>query len=359
MKKRFWSHTLPISALGLYLMLIFVLQWLEKDAESGSIKDIFDAAWFSIVTLTTVGYGDYYPVTNGGKVIGLIMVLCSLGLMGYIVGNLSTKISRYMEKKKLGLLGTKFENHVVIIGWDDFGREVANNIVQANHKVAIVTNQKDNIDLIKDLYHDNENVFALFADFENYEALENVNIKKANCIFLNLKDDTEVLVYMLNLKNQYPHQEIVVSLNNSRLKDTFKNAGVTYVISKNDIASKLVASFIFEPEVAAFTEDIMATAVHFKNDFDMQQFRVIKGNPYISKDCLHVFMDMKKRYDCIFMGLGKHEGEGWKLYKNPSEEVSVELGDYIIVVSNIESKDKIEADFGVEEGKTAADLVHH
>lgn len=334
-----------------FILLVYLLQLFEREKDGASIQSLGDAAWFAIVTLTTVGYGDYYPVTIGGKIIGLILVLCSLGLIGYIIGNLSNRINEYIEHKKLGLLGTKMERHIVIIGWDEFARLVTVQIVNAGHKVAIVTNNKNDIDLIRDLYHDPNQVFTLFADYHNIEALETVNIQKCSCIFLNLKDDTEILVYTLNIKRKYPDKEVVVPLNNSDLKDTFHAAGVTYVISKNDIASKLIASFIYEPEVATFTEDIMASAVHPVNDFDMQQFRVIEGNPYIDRDCLFVFMDMKTRYDAIFMGLSKLENDHWILYKNPPNEMVVNKEDYIIMVSNIEARTKVEKDFGVEEGK--------
>ena len=251
----------------------------------------------------------------------------------------------------MGLLGTKMEKHIIIVGWDEFARLVTIQIVNAGHKVAVITNDKNDIDLIRDLYPDPTQVFTLFADLHNLDALKTVNVNEASCLFLNLTDDTEILVHTLNVQRQYPNKEIVVPLNNQDLKETFHSAGVKYVISKNDIASKLVASFIYEPEVAAFTEDIMASAVHPTNDFDMQQFRVIEGNPYLGKDCSHIFLDMKKRYDAIFMGLGKFKDGRWALLKNPAGDVLVQKEDYIIMVSNIAARTKVENDFGVEEGK--------
>lgn len=324
---------------------------MESGNDDASILSIGDAVWYSLVTITSVGYGDYYPVTTGGKFLGAILVLCSVGLFGYIVGSLGNRVTRYREKKRLGLLGTKMEKHIVIVGWDDFARLVTVQIVNAGHKVAIITNNKNDIDLIRDLYPDPTEVFTLFADLHNLDALKTVNVDDSSCLFLNLTDDTEILVHTLNVQRQYPNKEIVVPLNNQDLKETFHTAGVKYVISKNDIASKLVASFIYEPEVAAFTEDIMASAVHPTNDFDMQQFRVVEGNPYLGKDCGYIFMDMKTRYDAIFMGLGKFKDGRWDLLKNPTVDVKVEKEDYIIMVSNIEARDKVEADFGVEEGK--------
>ncbi len=338
-------------ALGFYVMLMLLLSYLESHAKGASIKGLGDAIWYSVVTLTTVGYGDYYPITTGGKIIGFILLLGSVGVIGYIIGNISNTANQYMEDKKLGLNGTKFKNHTIIIGWNDFGRLVANQLLNANSKVAIVTNNKNNVDSINGIYPDNKNVFVLFADYHNMESLNKVNIDKAASIFINFNDDTETLVYMLNIKNVHPEKSLIVTINNSNLKNTFHNAGVDYIVSKNDLSSKLVASFIYEPEVAAFTEDIMEAAVHPTLDFDMQQFLVLESNPYKDKDCVFVFMNMKKKYDAIFMGAVKQQKGKWILYKNPSEETIIRKGDYIILVSNIEARLKVEADFGVEEGK--------
>ena len=98
-----------------YLLIITALTFAEKDAEGSNIKSFMDAVWYSIVTLTTVGYGDFYPVTPIGKIIGLTIIIASLGLLGYLIGGISNIIRNYMEKKKDGFYGTKFENHFVIV----------------------------------------------------------------------------------------------------------------------------------------------------------------------------------------------------------------------------------------------------
>lgn len=349
-KKQKIGIATPI-AIGAYLFLITALVQFEQTDPNASIKTWFDGAWYSIVTLTTVGYGDFYPITTGGRIIGLILVLGSVGIFGYIIGKISNRATLYMEQKKLGLNGTKFSGHTIIIGWDEFGRLVSNQLLTVNSQIAIVTNNKNDVDLIRDVYPETDKVFILFADFHNLEALKTANIQEANSVFLNFKDDSETLVYLLNLRNAHPQQNIIVSINNNDLRNTFRTAGVDYMVSKNDLAAKLVASFIFEPEVAEFTEDIMEAAVHPTRDFDMQQFQVIEKNPFRDKDCMYTFMHMKQKYDAIFMGVVKFQRGKWELLKNPSEETIIRKGDYIIVVSNIEARDLIEKDFGVDEGK--------
>lgn len=70
------------------LVLSALLCMVESSAEGASITSIGDALWYMIVTLTTVGYGDLYPVTLWGKLIGIIFVLSSMGLLGFLLASI-------------------------------------------------------------------------------------------------------------------------------------------------------------------------------------------------------------------------------------------------------------------------------
>ncbi|GLT15108.1 ion transporter [Vibrio algivorus] len=64
---------------------IFMLMF-ERDAINSNIHTAGDALWWSLVTISTVGYGDYYPVTFGGKVLATAMIICGVGIFGMISG---------------------------------------------------------------------------------------------------------------------------------------------------------------------------------------------------------------------------------------------------------------------------------
>ena len=59
---------------------------LEKDSPDRNIKTPSDALWWSVVTLTTVGYGDRYPVTDGGRIVAAILMTAGVGLFGTFTG---------------------------------------------------------------------------------------------------------------------------------------------------------------------------------------------------------------------------------------------------------------------------------
>ncbi|MBK1649989.1 potassium channel family protein [Rhabdochromatium marinum] len=61
--------------LAVYLGLLATLIYFEQAAEDPSITNLGEAIWYSVVTMTTVGYGDMYPLTNQGKWIGYLFIL--------------------------------------------------------------------------------------------------------------------------------------------------------------------------------------------------------------------------------------------------------------------------------------------
>lgn len=347
MKFKLSANKAYIIFTGLYIILIVVLVQVEKGASNGNIKTIYDGFWYSIVTLTTVGYGDYFPVTAVGKLLGLAVIFSSIGLLGFLIGNFTNIIQNHMEKKKRGFFGTDFTNHFVIVGWDNFAKNVCDQIVNAHCNVAVVTNNTNDLELIKDLYSSDQ-MFVLLADYENMDALEKVNIKMANSLFVNFVEDTKSLIYVINLR-KWCEVNIVVALQTSELKETFQAIGVNHIVSKNDITSKMVASYIFEPDVAAYTEDLIETSVE-DDDFDMHQYRVIESNPFLNTNYMDAFVDLKKKYDCVLVGITKNIDNKRVLLKNPSENVKIELNDYILVISSAVYQKRLDTEFGVKEG---------
>jgi voltage-gated potassium channel len=335
-----------------YGSLLFGLLLFENGAGKSNIKSFFDAMWYSIVTLTTVGYGDNYPVSVGGKIIGYVFVFSSLGILGLLIGKISSLISEIKENKKFGYSGTNFKNHIVIMGWNKFAQTVLDQMIGSGMNVAIVTNNRNHIDLINEAY-DSKQVYTLLSDFYNFDLIKKANIGKCHILFINLEDDAEKLVFLINSIKVFGEEiQHAVILEASELKSTFQMSGASFVLSKNDIASKMIASFIFEPDAAKYTEDLIASAVE-DEDFDIQEFKVIESNPYLNCSYLDTFFNIKKKFDAILIGLVKINGKKRVLYKNPDDgDLRIELNDFLIVITSGAISTRLEESFGIGEGST-------
>lgn len=339
--------------LVIYFALVTLLIYVEKDSDQSAITNYSNAIWYTLVTLTTVGYGDIFPTTIYGRAIAYIFILTSIGIFGLLIGQLTTIMATIKEEKKLGYSGTSFTNHAVIIGWNDFGWQVADQLEGVGKQIAIVTNKKDDVDLIREKYSD-KMVFVLFSDYNNADLLKKANIEQSSNVFVNLENDTEKLVYVLNLKKSFPEIEFVVTLENGDLKNTFLAAGVSNTISTKDISSKLLASYMFEPDVAIYSESILSFAKS-DGDYDMKQLLITPKNPYNGKAYQDVFFDLKKRYNSVLIGITKRDKFGQKkLIRNPLGDLKVSNGDYIIVILNGKAFKLLKKVFGVEEGFVAS-----
>ncbi len=71
--------------LGAWLVLLF-----EENAKNSNIHDYPDALWWAIVTVTTVGYGDRFPVTEGGRIVAVVLMLVGIGLIGVLTATVAS-----------------------------------------------------------------------------------------------------------------------------------------------------------------------------------------------------------------------------------------------------------------------------
>ena len=81
---------LYIAALGIH--------HFEHEAQPDKFESVFHSLWWAVVTLTTVGYGDAYPVTVGGRIFTFIILLCGMGIVAVPAGLVATGMSRAMEE---------------------------------------------------------------------------------------------------------------------------------------------------------------------------------------------------------------------------------------------------------------------
>lgn len=80
------------AAVGIY--------YFENEAQPDHFSSVFDSLWWSIVTLTTVGYGDVYPITVGGKVFTFFILLIGLGIVAIPTGIISSSLTRTIENDR-------------------------------------------------------------------------------------------------------------------------------------------------------------------------------------------------------------------------------------------------------------------
>lgn len=97
------KEELLMSIFVLFILLIFsscLMYYIENEFQPDKFKNVFDAMWWSVATLTTVGYGDIYPVTNLGKLLGSFIALLGIGFFALPTGIIASGFAEEIKKRE-------------------------------------------------------------------------------------------------------------------------------------------------------------------------------------------------------------------------------------------------------------------
>ena len=133
-------------------------------------------------------------MTALGKLTGSIFVIASMGLLLGLVSKVTAYFSMISERKKMGFYGTDFKNHIIVLGWNNFGSGVVLQLINAGNKVVIITDIKDDIDKIYEKFA-KEFVFVIYSDLKLIKSLEKANVKLCHMVFVNLKNTSWCLLF--------------------------------------------------------------------------------------------------------------------------------------------------------------------
>jgi voltage-gated potassium channel len=333
-----------------YLGAAFIVFLCESSTDGALITSYPKALWYTLVTASTVGYGDLYPVTTSGKIVGGLVIITSVGMIGFVIGRFGELAVESNRRKFLGMEGTNFTGHYIVIGWNDLSRTVIKEMLVAGFRVAVLTREEKDIAEMRSVFTDPKQFFVSFGLYQEDEAFERLNIMRAAGAVLLTGDDTTTLVTVLHLKQLNPSLKITAYINNSQLKKTVENAGVNYVISPNEVLGRLIASAAFEPDVSSFMEAILS-ATTGDDDMDLQEFRLRSGHPLVGMDCASANNVLVKETGAQLLSFSRLVDGRWEVVRGHATDLSLEPEDYLIVLANRTSGEKTVAYLGVPQGR--------
>jgi voltage-gated potassium channel len=111
------------------------IYWIER-GRNEQFGGIGDGLWWSLVTLTTIGYGDKYPVTPAGRLLAAVIMLLGMGLVGLVTGKIAAALVERRLKEGRGLGEVRLSGHLVVIGWKADMLELVEGLLEAQAGLA-------------------------------------------------------------------------------------------------------------------------------------------------------------------------------------------------------------------------------
>lgn len=332
--------------MGVFAIGTLLFWFFEKDREGG--LTLIDALYYGIVTLSTVGYGDIYPLTTGGRWIAVGLIFFALFALGYLVTQISDAVLEARRMEELGMQGTKFENHLVLIGWNQIARVALAELVQSGRQIAIITDKADQLAEIRE-YGDKTQLFATTGNFAYESVLLRSGIARAATVIVCSDEDTSNLILTLNVRQLNPSARIICSVRREELRRTLHASGVTYVTNPFEFSGRMVASAAFEPEVARLIEDMSSGAT---GSCDLQQFSVGASSVPAGSSVADVVKLLGESDASLLISVARSgEAGGWKRHPNPAPDMKLLPDDVMVVLGTAEQNTRSQAVFGSNEGR--------
>jgi voltage-gated potassium channel len=339
-----------LERIGIPFALVFVavalaLYFLERDLPDTHFASLSDAFWFCIVTMSTVGYGDVFPITGAGRIIAGGFILFTLGTVGLLITAISEAVSEVRRMEENGLISTRMKGHVVICGFNSMARAALVELLAADRPVAILCESTEELALAREYKAGQSRIYVTYGDPSQELFRDRMNVGEAVAVIVAMSDDAKNLIATLNIKAVNPTARLVVALQREELRQTLIAGGVTYVASPNELSGRLVASAAFEPEVAHLIEDLMSSTV---GSYDLQQYQAGGLGGLTVAD---VRTRLNEIDGPLLIALAKREGGAYKVLPHPAGAIAIDVADAIIVLATNEQAARMQSSFGVSQGR--------
>lgn len=214
--------TLLISAyLCLLLASSFIIMAVEP--EGSALSRFADALWWSVVTSTTVGYGDLYPVSGLGRITAVLLpMFMGIGLGAAFITHVASCLIERRDRKMHGDVPYEGSRHILVVGFTEETRFLIQEIRKDD------TYGEQDILLLAELdrhpFPDIENLFFVKGRPDTLQALEKAGTHRADRIIIHTGSDEESLFALINtLKLKKPSCEITVRCISTHSMDTFSS----------------------------------------------------------------------------------------------------------------------------------------
>jgi len=302
-------------------ILIYVM---EANNPNSPVNTLFDALYWSIVTISTVGYGDVTPVTQAGRIVAMVVIISGIAVLAFttslIVSAFTEKLDEIKEIKNIEDI-TKLQSYYVICGYEKLAKELAKKLKKSSHKIVVLDSDALRVEEAK-----RDGLLAMNfspGSQQSYKKLH-IDIKSEVKAVLCLREDDVENVYTALTVRSLDSDVYILSL---LMKDTNRKklefAGVNHVVYPQELVGHITKEILGQPAAFEVIHQFRSEYTHVDIDEIMLTTKIVEKYPTIESLS-------NKKYKVIILGLFK--GGSKHFYFNPIDSTLLENGDYILAI---------------------------
>lgn len=312
---------------GIFLLL-FILT-------SGTIGYIYlehfsfiDALFMTIITISTVGFGEIHPLSDVGKIFTSGLIMTSLGSLAYVGSNLARfvfdgELVNYLKTYRVDKKIQQLKEHAIIIGYGRNGEQAAMELRENGIGFVIIDKRENVIARIRD----DQSLLYIRGDATHEDTLKQAGVERARALIATTPNDADNVFVTLTARSMNPSLRIVSRASELESVSKLKRAGVTNVIMPERIGGQRMAKLVHQPDVVEFIEYIL---LQKSKDVSLEEISCVN-----MADCFvnHSIRSLKDK-DPSGVNIIGIKISGAKYVFNPSMELTLSRGDQLFVLGS-------------------------
>ncbi len=319
------------SLIALFVIGVIGYMILEKDNPQEE-WELFDAIYMTVITLTTVGYGDY-NMSDAGKMFTIFLLLGGVGVFAYSVSVATAfivegQLQEVFRRRKMDKAIDKLSNHYIICGIGDTGIHALDEILKM--KVDFVVIEFDEARIKHSL--ETRNFLYVYGDATEDEILIRAGVERARGLIATLSTDQSNLFIVLSSKQLNPHLRVVSKVVEDTSPAKLLRAGADGVVLADQIGGLRLASIVARPDVVDFLDVMLKHQMTIRfSESVIQQGSELVGLP------LHEAR-IPSRTGLVVVSVRDEQG---KFIYNPSGNLTLDVGYALIVIADNEQLQRL------------------
>ncbi|MBT3604330.1 MAG: potassium channel protein [Candidatus Latescibacteria bacterium] len=322
----------------------YLIEPMQPDGEPWTLTD---SLYMTVITITTVGYGEVHKLSLAGRQFTIVLLFFSMLTAGYSVTTVIAfifegQVLQLMRGRRMERKISKMRDHYIICGCGVVGKEVAMEFQREGVPFLIIERDPDQSELGRD-----ESIIFLEGDAEDDETLIDAGILHAKGLVAALRQDETNVFVVLTARQLNPDLMIVARAAEERTVGKLERAGADRVISPYQIAGRRIASVVLRPSVVNFLD----VAMEQRNmSMRMEEVHLSSASPMVGKALRE--SGLGKQTGAIIIGIHGPDGQT-RVDKSETKSLAgvvFQEGDILISMGNDEQIKSLK-DFA--EGKTS------
>lgn len=301
--------------------------------ESGKAS-LSDCLYMTIITLSTVGYGEVIPLTPVGRAFASVLIIFGMGTLLYFASTVvalwvEIDMSKARRRRKMEKAISQLSNHIIVCGVGATGSHVVQELDATKTPFVMIDSNEERISAIVEMLNHKQQLLSVVGDATEDRVLEEAGIERARGLVAALRDDKDNVYITLSARQLNPKLRIIARAMEKDALSKILRAGADQVVSPNLIGGMRIASEMIRPEVVEFLDMMMRD---MDKNTRIEQVSLPLGSPLVGKKLSET--NIRKTTDVLVIAIRDKLG---KYIYNPGPEAVLTGEATLIVLGAVDS----------------------